>query len=557
MTDSTPSPAPERLGWRGALAGATAFAAVLALIVYAARYVAPPPPQPAPERSALELDLTHPDALIESRSLAQLPKDLLRVPVLKDALSEDFVFYYQTNADRLGLLGSLRRIAYEHELELRDTLVQELLDQPAQIALWRGSDGKLAHALLRMKRGALSKTLQPLAQIAADDKQLASVGTLALADGEATLYRLRYGHDRALLFAAHGDDLVVLTSPGMLQASDDPAAPAGRIDAERIALLFAGSLRYAPRFGLSESQATHRIAVRAEYLALGYGRFVPRLAGLRAEMDDSGWHTFLALDGGAPFELRSLWQAMPMGAAACAAAPVSDTALQPLLEKLALPKELSARLGGPVAICWYAASRLHTPLLVTRLRGADANTDAQLAQAFGQYIGASEPGLDYERFPVESTAHEGGLRWQRIVGSDFGGHPKSELPDPDEVNSANFFRVTLLRHGDVLAFSLDDALADKALATLQKRFPPLAEQLPENAQVPAYLAPASVAQLIENESMQALPSDAEPVFRNAAERHLLPKLRALGTHPAWAVTLPATLPADGRWQWVPMQWTAL
>ena len=157
--------------------------------MYAARYVAPPPPQPAPERSALQLDLARPDALIESRSLAQLPKDLLRVPMLKDALSEDFVFYYQSNADRLGLIGTLRRIAYEHELELRDTLVQELLDQPAQIALWRGEDGKLAHALLRLKRGALAKTLQPLAQVAADDKQLAQVGTLMLESGEeAALY---------------------------------------------------------------------------------------------------------------------------------------------------------------------------------------------------------------------------------------------------------------------------------------------------------------------------------------------------------------------------------
>jgi uncharacterized protein YfaA (DUF2138 family) len=556
MTDPVPSSAPEEPGWRVLLAGAAGFAAVVALIVYAARYVAPPPPQPAPERSALQLDLAAPDALIESRSLAQLPKDLLRVPVLKDALSEDFVFYYQSNADRLGLRGSLRRIAYEHELELRDSVVQELLDQPAQIALWRGSDGKLAHALLRMKRGALAKTLQPLAQAAADDKQLTQVGTLALEDGEVALYRLRYGYDRALLFASHGDDLLVLTSPGMLQASDDPAALPARIDGEQIAQLFAGKLRYAARFGLQESTATHRLAVRADYLALGYGRFVPRLAGLRAEMDDSGWHSFLALDGGTPFDLQPLWRAMPSGPAACAAAPVSEAALQPLFDKLALPKPLAARLGGPVAICWYASSRLHTPLLVTRLReGADIDT--QLAQAFEQYVGANEPGLDYQRFPVESTPHEGGLRWQRVVGSDFGGHSKSDLPDPEQVDSANFFRVTLLRHGDLLAFSLDDALADKALATLQQRFPPLAEQLPKDAQVPAYLAPNALAQLLESESMQALPADAEPVFRNAAERHLLPKLRALGTHPAWAVTLPAALPADGRWQWVPMQWKAL
>lgn len=557
MTDIAPPPAPEKLGGRGALVGAAAFALVLALIVYAARFVAPVPPPPAPERSVLQLDLEQPDALIESRSLAQLPKDLLRVPLLKDALSEDFVFYYESNADRLGVLGSLRRIAYEHDLELRDSLLQELLDQPAQIALWRGADGKLAHALLRMKRGALAKTLLPLAQASASDKQLAQVGALALDGDQAPLYRLRYGYDRALLFATHGDDLVVLTSPEMLQSGDDPASPPARVDSAHIAQLLTGKLRYAPRFGLAESQATHRIALRADYLALGYGRFVPRLAGMRAEMDDAGWHAWLALDGGAPLQLQPLWTAMPMGAAACAAAPLSEAALQPLFGKLALPQPLAQQLGGEVAICWYADSRLHTPLLVTRLRGSDANTDAQLGEVFERYVGANEAGLDYQRFPVERVPHEGGMRWQRIVGSDFGGHAKGDLPQSEQIRSANYFRVTLLRQGDLLAFSLDDTLADKALATLQKRFPPLAETLPRQAQVPAYLAPQALAKLLENESMQALPSDAEPVFRNAAERHLLPKLRALGTHPAYAVTLPASLPADGRWQWVPMEWTAL
>ena len=177
MTDSSSQPAPAAApGARSLLAGALAFAALVALIVYAARWVAPAPPQPPPERSALQLDLSRPDALIESTSLAQLPRDLLKVPMLQDVLSEDFVFYYQVNADRLGLLGSLRRIVYEHDLELRDSLIQELLDQPAQIALWRGRDGKLAHALLRLKRGALAQTLQPLAQVAASDKHLSLAG---------------------------------------------------------------------------------------------------------------------------------------------------------------------------------------------------------------------------------------------------------------------------------------------------------------------------------------------------------------------------------------------
>jgi uncharacterized protein YfaA (DUF2138 family) len=71
-----------------------------------------------------KLGLSRPDALLETRSLSQLPKDLLTVPFLKATLTEDFVFYYETHADRLGLIGSLRRIIYEHDLKLQDSLIE-------------------------------------------------------------------------------------------------------------------------------------------------------------------------------------------------------------------------------------------------------------------------------------------------------------------------------------------------------------------------------------------------------------------------------------------------
>ena len=63
-----------------------------------------------------KLGMSRPDGLLETNSLSQLPKDLLAVPFLKDTLTEDFVFYYEAHADRLGLIGSLRRIIYEHDL---------------------------------------------------------------------------------------------------------------------------------------------------------------------------------------------------------------------------------------------------------------------------------------------------------------------------------------------------------------------------------------------------------------------------------------------------------
>ena len=36
--------------------------------------------------------------------------------------------------------------------------------------------------------------------------------------------------------------------------------------------------------------------VHASVLAMGYQRFIPNFAGLRFDMDDKGWHSFLAMD---------------------------------------------------------------------------------------------------------------------------------------------------------------------------------------------------------------------------------------------------------------------
>src|SRR5476651_2363339 len=126
------------------------------------------PAAPAPELALEKLGVSRPDALLETASLSQLPKDLLSVPFLRDTLTEDFVFYYETHGDRLGLIGSLRRIIYEHDLKLQDNLIEQLFDQPADIALWRGADGRLKDFLLVMDR-------QPVGLVAVGTGQAAGL----------------------------------------------------------------------------------------------------------------------------------------------------------------------------------------------------------------------------------------------------------------------------------------------------------------------------------------------------------------------------------------------
>ncbi|SDP17477.1 DUF2138 domain-containing protein [Pseudomonas jinjuensis] len=514
------------------------------------------------ERSTLGLDLNRPDALIESASLSRLPKDLLEVPMLRDILTEDFVFYYQNNADRLGLIGSLRRIVYEHDLKLQDSLIEELLDQPAQVALWRGADGRPKHFLILMQRGGLAKVLEPLARVALDDRQLRQDGELRVDGDSVPLYRLRYNADRELLFASHGDRLLVLSSPGMLFDGALQAADA----TEQLEDLLDGDDPFPERFGLKpRGELSQRIVLGADLLALGYRHFIPAFAGLRFEKGAQGWHSFLALDevdDQPALDFAPVWQAMPMGASACVALPVVPGQEQKLLQRLGadaqMAKSLSQHLSGAAGLCWYADSRLHSPLLVGRLSAPpSAEMDDDLGKLFGSVIGAHEAKLPDGAFPVAADSQGDTRKWRRQVSSNFGQYPASQAESPYAVSGKGFFRVSLARHGETLLFSLDDRLVDKALDTLDKRFPPLAEVLPSDALVPLYLAPETLATLFRQETLDSLPQDMEPVFRNAAETHLLPKLKVLAGQRKYALSLPAGIQADASWKWLPLEWRAL
>jgi len=183
------------------------------------------------------------------------------------------------------------------------------------------------------------------------------------------VYRLRYGWERALLLASVDDQLLVFTSPGLLEADGEAAGQLGKAQVEQLDELLRGKPVFAPRFALSELRSEHRVSVSTDwvsvstdYLAMGYGRLVPQWGAVRAEFDGEQWSAFMAvqdLDASA-VEFTPLWSAMPDSPAACVAVPVSQEALKLVLGKLSLaqsfPPSLAAQLGGPAALCWYADS---------------------------------------------------------------------------------------------------------------------------------------------------------------------------------------------------------
>lgn len=515
-----------------------------------------------------KLGMSRPDGLLETRSLSQLPKDLLAVPFLKETLTEDFVFYYETHADRLGLIGSLRRIIYEHDLKWQDSLIEQLFDQPADVALWRGADGRLKDFLLVMDRGGLAKVLEPLAKVALDDSQLSKVADVKVGADDVALYQLSYNASKALLFTSHGDKLVVLSNPAKLYDPQSGAAQEnGSVSTQAIAALLNGDKLFPEAFGLPPRapQVKQRLSVNASVLAMGYQRFIPNFAGLRFDMDDTGWHSFLAMDeleNQPDFDFKPIWQAMPMGASACVALPLAAEQQKPLLVKLGaedkVAQALTEHMAGAAGLCWYADSRLYTPLLVASFNDDDSGKlDGDLGSLFGSMVGAYENNVEDGAFPVVEKQAGQSHQWQRQVSSSFGPYAAKEAEDPDAITGKAFMKVSLARHGSTLLFSLDDKLVDKALGTLDKRFPPMADVVPKDLLMPVYFGPDSMAQLMQQETLDSLPQDMEPVFYNAAQTYLIPKLRKLGGYGKYALTLPEGSEPDGHWQWLPLEWKAL
>lgn len=522
------------------------------------------------------LDIHHPDAVIDSEALSRLPRDMLRVPLLHDVLTQDFVDYYESANTRLSAEGALRRLAFEHQLDWRDELVRRVFDEPAHVLLWRSPDGRLGYWILSVRRNGLAKLLQGIGNVAASDTQLSQIAKLS---GDVPVYALKLAVGRTLLFATKEDRLVVLSAPGVLL--DEKGGLLGeRADAVSD-MLASGHDGAARAYGLDATDAPkgHRLVVSANYLSFGYQAFFSGIDALRFDLSPNGnaaaaWRTSALIEPGKlpqQWNGADLWRALPANAAACTSLPADWKEASALLGKVAEGGDAAGAIGdglaGPAAVCWYAKSTLVAPVFIARVKAQDAASIAALKTAlgktFGEVIGAYEAKAakadgneaGYRRMPVTTREQGAGVTvWQRPVSARSGTAISSKASFASQLSAERYFPVTLaLAHGYVI-FSPDARLVDDTLAVLDKRYPALADTLvPERLpRTILTLSPASAAALIEREAGAALPADQEAVFRNAARTHLTPKLRALAHYPPLSLTLPQTLP--GSTGWVPVQW---
>lgn len=530
----------------------------------------------------VQLDLTYPDALIDSQSLSQLPRDVLRVPLLRDVLTEDFVAYYEGNEDRLSVAGALRRLAYEQKLDLAETVLKHVFDEPARVMLWRGPDDKLRYWVLSMQRNGLAKALEAVATVATSDAQLSKVAD-GLGDSGAPVYALRLSATRSILIASKGDRLIALSEPGILLDKD--GKPISK-QANALAALFADDAGkrnvQGTAYALPAQEPTgHHVVVSANYLSFGYQQYFPGIEALRFDFGSAkdgagnGWQSAALIDPArlsAKWDNAGLWRALPSDPAACATLPVDWKAAGTLLKSVAGDaKEISeaaAHVGdafvGPAAACWYGKSSLVAPLFVAKLSSASQAEAVKpaLGALFGQIVGSYEakaPADDksgpYKRLPV--TTKQGPANatlWQRPVSARYGTAQSAGAPFAAQLSSDRYFPVTLAIAGDVVVFSPDARLVEDALAVLAKRFPAVADSLPKDKtdRIVLTMTPASLAPLVRREAGAALPADQEAVFLNAAQTHLFPKLKALSRYAPVSLALDGGVPSSRGW--VPVTW---
>lgn len=505
----------------------------------------------------LVVDLSAPDAVIASSSLSRLPRDLLKVPLLRDVLTEDLAFYYEQHEDRLGLAGALKRIAWEHQVGWGDRMLALALDEPAELAFWRDGNGALRHSALVMRRGALAALLQDAAAIALKDRQLVRLKDAAGHRPDFPVYALRLSPRRTLIVAVRGERVAVLSDPGMLLDREGRFVPAAR---DALAAWLAQDGVLSARLALERGTATHAIALSSATFTLGYDALLPGVQAARFDFEGEQWATRLRLRPAALPKAGlvdpGLWRSAPANAAACTLLPVDAQFPKNVLATAkAAPDGLrtaaASAIDGAALACWYPQSTLYAPVFVARVAGPVAADDAAFAALAGWALRKpvfrksqlEDASMARTPAPLSRSAAAGATeprrRW-RAAGAEPA-HGRDHV-------AALLAAPTLAAAGGLGVFSPDAAMVELTLDTIARKYPSVGDQLPAHGVTLAMVSPRMLADMLQREALAAVPKAGEPVLAGALATHLVPRLRALARHPPYRLVITETAARGEGWQ---------
>ena len=527
---------------------------------------------------AIHIDMAKPDVVIQSDSLNQLPSKLLTIPVIKDILTQEVVFYYQEAPAKQSLQGALQRLVFDHNLRFEDRIIDKMLARKGDVYVWKGHTNKPDHWLFVGNSNAFSTVSEVLAKVALDDSQLTQVDTLKVDGDKIPLYALTY-QGKTGLFAATSERVMFLSDAGMLmdlkskpakalqlEAKIDtdtdgnekvtplpmPKAekPEGKLMSER-ADMVAKLLSKRPEnqqtinqgLGLSKAtQSQHSVYFSAAMLTLSYQDFMGGFQGSRFEFDGSTWQQAIALKPSLlpnhEWNGKDLFAHMPHNAAFCANAPIEWNSLNTQAKKLPTATDaLSlAQFNNPVLACWYAGSPAAAPLFVTKLPKTEQR-EAQLAalqQVFSDAIGAKEY-THKQRFEVSRKEIQGAVVNERIVSARYGSHDSNDLPaaTAKELSATRYFPVRYAVSGDYVWFSPNGDLVNQAVAVSQQQAPALAEQMQQQHPALLWINGAELAKWMQQQTSAVIAEDSD--MRTVLSQSLTHKLRLISISGSWQV----------------------
>lgn len=480
--------------------------------------------------SSLNINLGSPELHLRTQNLSQLPKDVVSMPILAGLIDEQFVFYYEENEARLSLEGSLKRLAFEHDLQLQDRFLSLLLDAPAEVALWRSGKGRPEYFVAKLERGLLGKLAETIAKIALNDKQLRKSAEITVGKASVPLYSLSYAGRRTLLFAGQGDHWVVISDPGIIFDNE------GKITEDAKAILGELLKNENPwQEGLpTREEAKHSLVIGQNAVTMGYGHFLAGLNGVRIDFQDNAWKMSLRLmpESGVSYDASHIWRGVPLNAALCVALPVSWTSgvapVEALTGNAEAAKTVLDSLDPVAAACWYPESRLAAPLFIARAKQT-------LPPQTGEWLA--------------SLAQKAWLQGSSPQREEKGSTEIFSLNVPSQHGIASAkgrsFDVALARSGEWLYFSPDRRLVDAALQVADKQAPALGDETGLTRAAWVAFDPAGVARLVRAETQIVISPNSEPVLHEVAKNRLWPRLESWGKQHKAVVLIPGKTDRDG------------
>lgn len=536
----------------------------------------------APSFNEKEASPFNPDIVILTKNLSDLPSDLVNNSFLGKVITKETMFYYEDDPQYLGILGTLRRLSYEHNVEFKDNVLKYILSMPAEIALWKGTDGKIKDFLFVSDEKSLNKNILgfylKLKQIRSDSK----IRTFSY-NGQEGYYLQVRNQDLAIW---NNDNKLYITNLHPKYFPDKNEKKLEEIIKKTV--VSDNGKGFYKRLYNVELKNKHSVILNSEFLSFGYNYFIPSLKAIRLDFENKKWGVQSLLEGDEKFKTAStseLWKAFPKSTAMCTGLPLNservsgivnkykELTLKRLEEEKNNPKEeqstetsenkegqdkvdskvvkkekpldiekalfsdseIGDLVKNVVAACWYERSTIYTPLFITKVSNTEDKKE-KIKFLFDKFIGGLEKRYDYKE--IKEQTQNGITIFTRVISSKYGVKESHETTEQG-LKFDKFFDAKLAYNNEYLIFSPDGDLVDLAISTLNKKNPSVHDELKiSNKNISYLLSPYGLSQLLDKYMKEALPSGQESVFRTAIEGHLSSAFKKLANLKPFGVDMP-------------------